>query len=129
MGARADNREARASIGSGAVILCGLTIGEGARVGAGAVVVGDVPPRTLVVGVPCAPARTGGGLMAGIPLVNLVRQYERLAPQLDRAIRDTCARADFILGQAGRDVRNRRSLPISASAIASVWRAEPMPCT
>ncbi len=38
--------------------------------------------------------------MAGIPLVNLARQYERLAPQLDRAIRDTCARADFILGQA-----------------------------
>ncbi len=38
--------------------------------------------------------------MAGIPLVNLVRQYERLAPQLDRAIHDTCARADFILGQA-----------------------------
>jgi dTDP-4-amino-4,6-dideoxygalactose transaminase len=38
--------------------------------------------------------------MAGIPLVNLVRQYERLAPQLDRAIRETCARADFILGQA-----------------------------
>jgi dTDP-4-amino-4,6-dideoxygalactose transaminase len=38
--------------------------------------------------------------MAGIPLVNLVRQYEQLAPPLDRAIRDTCARADFILGQA-----------------------------
>ena len=38
--------------------------------------------------------------MAGIPLVNLARQYERLAPQLDRAIHDTCARADFILGQA-----------------------------
>ena len=44
-----------ASIGSGAVILCGLTIGEGARVGAGAVVVGDVPPGTLVVGVPAHP--------------------------------------------------------------------------
>ena len=41
-----------ASIGSGAVILCGLTIGEGARVGAGAVVVDDVPPGALVVGVP-----------------------------------------------------------------------------
>lgn len=39
-------------------------------------------------------------MTAGIPLVNLVRQYERLAPQLDRAIHETCARADFILGQA-----------------------------
>ena len=36
--------------------------------------------------------------MTGIPLVNLVRQYERLAPELDRAIHETCARADFILG-------------------------------
>jgi acetyltransferase-like isoleucine patch superfamily enzyme len=42
----------RASIGSGAVILCGLTIGEGARVGAGAVVTKDVPPGSVVAGVP-----------------------------------------------------------------------------
>src|SRR5882672_10138248 len=38
----------RASIGSGAVILCGITIGEGAMVGAGAVVTKDVPARTIV---------------------------------------------------------------------------------
>ena len=42
----------RVSIGSGAVILCGLTIGEGARIGAGAVVTHDVPAGALVVGVP-----------------------------------------------------------------------------
>jgi UDP-2-acetamido-3-amino-2,3-dideoxy-glucuronate N-acetyltransferase len=41
-----------ASIGSGATILCGITIGEGAIVGAGAVVTKDVPPGTIVVGVP-----------------------------------------------------------------------------
>ena len=34
----------RASIGSGAVILCGVTIGEGAMVGAGSVVTKDVAP-------------------------------------------------------------------------------------
>jgi UDP-2-acetamido-3-amino-2,3-dideoxy-glucuronate N-acetyltransferase len=44
--------EARASIGSGAVILCGLTIGEGARIGAGAVVTHSVPAGALVAGVP-----------------------------------------------------------------------------
>ena len=42
----------RAAIGSGAVILCGVTIGEGAMVGAGAVVTRDVPAGAVVAGVP-----------------------------------------------------------------------------
>jgi UDP-2-acetamido-3-amino-2,3-dideoxy-glucuronate N-acetyltransferase len=42
----------RASIGSNATILCGITIGAGATVGAGSVVTRDVPPRTVVAGVP-----------------------------------------------------------------------------
>ena len=42
----------RASIGSNATILCGITIGEGALVGAGAVVTKDVPPYAIVAGVP-----------------------------------------------------------------------------
>src|SRR5215218_1907406 len=41
-----------ASIGSGAVILGGVTVGAGALVGAGAVVVDDVPPGATVAGVP-----------------------------------------------------------------------------
>lgn len=41
-----------ASIGSGAVILCGITIGENAMVGAGAVVTHDVSPNAVVAGVP-----------------------------------------------------------------------------
>ena len=42
----------RASIGSNATILCGITIGEGAIVGAGSVVTKDVPPYTVVAGNP-----------------------------------------------------------------------------
>jgi len=42
----------RASIGSNATILPGVTIGENAIVGAGAVVTCDVPDYTTVVGVP-----------------------------------------------------------------------------
>ena len=42
----------RASIGSNATILAGISIGEGAIVGAGAVVTKDVPPFTIVAGVP-----------------------------------------------------------------------------
>jgi acetyltransferase-like isoleucine patch superfamily enzyme len=41
-----------ASIGSNATILCGVTVGEGAIVGAGSVVTKDVPPRTVVAGNP-----------------------------------------------------------------------------
>ena len=41
-----------ASIGSNATILCGVTIGERAIVGAGSVVTRDVPPDTIVAGVP-----------------------------------------------------------------------------
>jgi acetyltransferase-like isoleucine patch superfamily enzyme len=41
-----------ASIGSGAAILCGVTIGERALVGAGAVVTHDVPAGATVAGVP-----------------------------------------------------------------------------
>ena len=42
----------RASIGSNATILCGVCVGEGALVGAGAVVTRDVPDYAIVAGVP-----------------------------------------------------------------------------
>ena len=42
----------RASIGSNATILAGVTIGEYAMVGAGAVVTHDVPDHAIVAGVP-----------------------------------------------------------------------------
>jgi dTDP-3-amino-3,4,6-trideoxy-alpha-D-glucose transaminase len=35
-----------------------------------------------------------------IPLVNLPRQYEQLAAEIDAAIRDVCTHGDFILGRA-----------------------------
>jgi UDP-2-acetamido-3-amino-2,3-dideoxy-glucuronate N-acetyltransferase len=41
-----------ASIGAGAIIRCGVTIGRWAMVGAGSVVTRDVPPYALVVGHP-----------------------------------------------------------------------------
>lgn len=44
--------QSNASIGSNATILPGLTIGEGALVGAGAVVTRNVPPGSVVAGVP-----------------------------------------------------------------------------
>ena len=41
-----------ASIGSGALVLCGVTIGERAIVGAGAIVTKDVEPGAIVASVP-----------------------------------------------------------------------------
>lgn len=44
--------ETAASIGSGSTLLCGITIGEGAIVGAGSVVTRDVQPNSIVAGNP-----------------------------------------------------------------------------
>jgi acetyltransferase-like isoleucine patch superfamily enzyme len=45
-------------IGTGAIILPNVTIGEAAIVGAGAVVTKDVAPRTVVVGNPARPLKS-----------------------------------------------------------------------
>ena len=41
-----------ASIGSSVTVLCGITVGEGAMIGAGSVVTKDVPPGAIVAGNP-----------------------------------------------------------------------------
>ncbi len=50
-----------ASIGSGATLLAGITVGENAMIGAGSVVVKDVMPDTTVVGNPAKPVRNKKG--------------------------------------------------------------------
>lgn len=52
--------ERGAYIGAGATIIPGVTVGANAIVGAGAVVVRDVPPNTVVAGVPARHLRTLG---------------------------------------------------------------------
>jgi acetyltransferase-like isoleucine patch superfamily enzyme len=44
--------KSHSGIGTGSILLPGVTVHEGAYVGAGAVVTKDVPPYTLAVGVP-----------------------------------------------------------------------------
>ena len=50
--------QAGASIGSSATILCGVTIGANALVGAGSIVTKDVPPGATVAGNPARVLRT-----------------------------------------------------------------------
>lgn len=45
------------NVGAGAIVLGPVTIGRGAVIGAGAVVTQDVPPDTIVVGVPARRVR------------------------------------------------------------------------
>jgi acetyltransferase-like isoleucine patch superfamily enzyme len=47
-----------ASIGSGSTLLCGITVGENALIGAGSVVTKDVPPGAVVAGNPARVIRS-----------------------------------------------------------------------
>ncbi|AKB28208.1 Serine acetyltransferase [Methanosarcina siciliae C2J] len=56
--------ENNAVLGSGAIVLGPITVGRGAKVGAGSVVVRSVPPEATVVGVP---ARIAGTPQSSVP--------------------------------------------------------------
>lgn len=81
-----------ASLGAGAVIIAGVTVGEFATVGAGAVVTRNVPSYALVVG---NPARVKGWVcQCGMPLrfkgergicVECKRSYRRSGEELEKA--------------------------------------------
>jgi len=65
-------------VGIKAVILNGVRVGAGSIIGAGAVVSKDVPPRSLVVGVPAKPLREVSETEAA-ELIEHARKYEQLA--------------------------------------------------
>ncbi len=60
-GKRHPTVEDNAFIGVGAKVLGAITIGEGARIGGGSVVLKDVPPHTTAVGVPARVVATRTG--------------------------------------------------------------------
>lgn len=70
--------EAGCLIGIGAVILNGVRVGAGSIIGAGSVVTKDVPPRSLVVGVPGKCLRQVSDAEAA-ELIDHARHYEKLA--------------------------------------------------
>lgn len=65
-------------VGIGAIVLDGVRVGAGSILAAGAVVNRDVPPRSLVVGVPAQVKKTLDEARAAA-LVEHAKKYEKLA--------------------------------------------------
>jgi carbonic anhydrase/acetyltransferase-like protein (isoleucine patch superfamily) len=65
-------------IGIGATVLDGVRVGQGSIVGAGAVVTKDVPPRSLVMGIPAKVIRELSKSEAQ-DLITHAEHYEKLA--------------------------------------------------
>ncbi|HSE96318.1 MAG TPA: serine O-acetyltransferase [Methylomirabilota bacterium] len=79
-------------VGAGAAVLGAITIGEGTRVGAGSVVVRDVPPGSVVVGVPGRVIfRDGRRVVEGVDL-----EHTDLPDPLARAIEQMLDRIDAL---------------------------------
>lgn len=70
--------EAGSLIGIGAIVMSGVRVGTGSIVGAGALVTKDVPPRSLVVGLPAKIVRPVADAEAA-ELIDHAQKYHQLA--------------------------------------------------
>ena len=94
-GKRHPTVECNVTIGSGAKLLGPITIGHGAKIGANAVVIHDVPPNSTVVGNPGHPVRVEGRKPEGPdadwvhlpdPIADALKQMSRRVKDLEREV-------------------------------------------
>ena len=94
-GKRHPTVECNVTIGSGAKLLGPITIGHGAKIGANAVVIHDVPPNSTVVGNPGHPVRIEGRRPEGPdadwvhlpdPIADALKQLSRRIGELEREL-------------------------------------------
>jgi serine O-acetyltransferase len=93
------------TVGAGAKIIGAITIGVGSRVGAGSVVVRDVPPNAVVVGVPGRVTYKDGQRVSGIDLnmTDLPDPVSRAIEQLVDRIRGLEMDLDSLRKSVDRD--------------------------
>lgn len=86
------------TVGAGAKIIGAITVGENSRVGAGSVVVRDVPPNAVVVGVPGRVTYKDGQRVTGIDMnmTDLPDPVSRALEQLVDRIRSLEADVDSL---------------------------------
>jgi serine O-acetyltransferase len=99
-------------VGAGAKIIGGFTIGDGSRIGAGSVVVREVPPNCVVVGVPGRITyRDGQRVSAGIDLnqTDLPDPLTRTLEQLAERVRTLEAELEDVRKSVDRDLEEGRS--------------------
>jgi serine O-acetyltransferase len=102
------------TVGSGAKIIGAITIGENSRVGAGSVVVRDVPPNAVVVGVPGRVTFKDGQRVGGIDMnmTDLPDPVSRAIEQLMEKIRGLEADLDSLRKQVDPDgIRDKEEAP------------------
>ena len=112
--------EARASIGSGAVLLPGVRIGKGARIGAGAVVTKDVPPGAVVVG---NPARQLAGTKASaerVPLLDTSAEYAEIGSDIESAVLRVLRSGRFVGGPEVSAFEEEFSAAVGGRSVAGV---------
>ena len=94
-GKRHPTVEDNVTIGSGAKLLGPITIGHGAKIGANAVVINDVPPNSTVVGNPGHPVRVDGQRPEGPdadwvhlpdPIADAMKQMSGRIAELEREV-------------------------------------------
>lgn len=102
-------------VGVGAKILGAVTIGDEAKIGAGAVVLNDVPPRATAVGVPAKVVvdRQPGGTSRRVeqlpdPELDMISALHLKIDQLSKRLE---ALEDVVHQSAGRDPSRREDLP------------------
>ena len=85
-------------VGAGAKIIGAFKIGDGSRIGAGSVVVREVPPNSVVVGVPGRVTYRDGQRVGGIDLdqVDLPDPVAKAIEQLMERIRNLEAEVEIL---------------------------------